>query len=189
MRSQEFVTLLSGGSPDAKTQARSSLLRDAFVHARLPYCNRHPSIPMSFRKFRFASATAAAVAIIASMAACGDPKGQAVPITVSFSSTYPLPTALTTGSTVGIEAVVDNDNQDAGVTFSCTPDTPAGECGTFTPPGAGTNVPSCYQAPDAVPGGDGTVTLTATSVTDPTKSVSSQPITISSGEAVITCTP
>ena len=144
---------------------------------------------MSFRKVRLMSAAVAMVAIVGPMAACGDPKGQAVPITVSFASTYPLPTALTTGSTVGIEAVVDNDNQDAGVTFSCTPDTPAGECGTFTPPGAGTNVPSCYQAPADVPVGDGTVTLTATSVTDPTKSVSSQPITISSGGAVITCTP
>ncbi len=121
--------------------------------------------------------------------ACGDPKGQSPPIVVTFSSTYTIPASLTTGSTTGIEALVANDNQNAGVTFTCTPDTPAGECGSFTPPATGSNVPSCYQAPAAVPGGDGTVTLTATSVTDPTKSVSSTPIAIMSGAAVVTCTP
>jgi hypothetical protein len=127
--------------------------------------------------------------MLAGLGGCGDPKGQSPPITVTFSPTYTIPASLSTGSTTGIEAIVANDNQNAGVNFTCTPDTPAGECGTFTPSSTGSNVPSCYQAPDAVPGGDGTVTLTATSVTDPTKSVSSTPITIVSGEAVVTCTP
>jgi hypothetical protein len=130
-----------------------------------------------------------ATVMIASLLACGDPKGQLPAITLTLSPTYPLPTSLTTGSTTGIEVLVANDAKNAGVNFTCTPNTPTGECGTFSPPSAGSNVPSCYQAPAAVPGGDGTVTLTATSVTDPTKFISSAPIAIQSGAPVVTCTP
>ncbi len=138
---------------------------------------------------RLIAGTASTLIMIAALVTCGDPTGQSPPIAVTFSTTYTIPASLTTGSTTGIEALVANDNQNAGVTFTCTPDTPAGECGSFTPPATGSNVPSCYQAPPAVPGGDGTVTLTATSVTDHTKSVSSTPIAIVSGAAVVTCTP
>ncbi len=126
---------------------------------------------------------------VAALVACGDPNGQSPPIALTFSTTYPLPASLNTGSTTGIEVIVANDNQDAGVTFTCTPNTPTGECGSFTPPSAGSNVPSCYQAPATLPGGDGTVVLTATSLTDPTKSISSAPIAIVIGTAVVTCTP
>jgi hypothetical protein len=130
-----------------------------------------------------------ATTTISVLVACGDPKAQPPAIMLTFSPAYPLPTSLTTGSTTGIEALVANDTKNAGVNFTCTPDTPAGECGKFSLPAAGSNVPSCYQAPAAVPGGDGTVTLTATSVTDPTKFISSAPIAILSGDPVVTCTP
>jgi hypothetical protein len=138
---------------------------------------------------RLIANTATAVLVIAAVSACGDPKGQSPPITLGFSSIYPIPSSLTTGSTTGVEVIVTNDNQNAGANFTCTPDTPIGECGSFSPPSAGSNVPTCYQAPAAVPAGDGTVTLTATSVTDPTKSISSTPIAIVSGISVVTCTP
>jgi hypothetical protein len=146
---------------------------------------------MGFQRptLRLIAGTVSTLAMIGALGACGDPKGQSPPIEVTFSPTYQIPASLTTGSTTGIEALVANDNQNAGVTLTCTPDTPAGECGGFTPPAAGSNVPSCYRAPADVPGGDGTVTLTATSVTDATKSVSSTPITIVSGAAVVTCMP
>lgn len=104
--------------------------------------------------------------LLALLVSCGgDPKSQAVPITVAFDPNFPPPASLNTGSSVGIAAVVTNDNQFAGVNFSCVP---TGTCGTFTPGGSGSGVPVCYLAPAQVPGG-GTATVTATSVTDPTK--------------------
>jgi hypothetical protein len=123
----------------------------------------------------------AAVALIA----CGDPKYQPPAIVVTFSPYFPPPTSLNTGTTTGIAAVVTNDPKNAGVNFTCVP---AGDCGSFNPALIASNVPTCYQAPGTVPNGD-TVTLTATSVSDPTKSISSAPITISRGDPVSGCTP
>ena len=116
-------------------------------------------------------------ALIALLFACGgDPKSQAVPITVAFDPNFPPPASLNTGAYAGIAAVVTNDNQNAGVNFSCVP---TGSCGTFTPSGTGSAVPVCYLAPAQVPTG-GTATVTATSVTDPTK-FKSATITIVAG--------
>jgi hypothetical protein len=69
---------------------------------------------------------------------------------------------------VGIAADVANDSKNAGVRFSCAP---ADACGTFGQNPIASAVPTTYQAPSAVPPG-GSVTVTATSVTDPTKFVS-----------------
>ena len=49
-------------------------------------------------------------------------------------------------------------------------------------------IPTCYEAPETVPVGN-TVTITATSVTDPTKSVISAPITILVGSSTQPCAP
>jgi hypothetical protein len=116
------------------------------------------------------------LALTAGLGACGDPKSQPVPIMVTFNTGNPPPTSLETGAFAAIAADVANDNQNAGVSFSCIP---MGACGSFTPTSAGTTDPVCYLAPDAIPAGN-TVTVTATSLTDPTKSVSAN-ITIVSG--------
>jgi hypothetical protein len=127
------------------------------------------------------------MAMAAALAGCGDPKAQTPPITLTFSSNYPLPTTLNTGSTTGIAVLVANDPKNGGVNFTCTPDTSAGECGAFSsPPSAGNNIPVCYQAPSAVPSG-GMVTLVATSASDPAISISSTPIAIASGSSVSGC--
>ena len=123
----------------------------------------------------------AAVALIA----CGDPKYQPPAIVVTFSPYFPPPTSLNTGTTTGIAAVVTNDPKNAGVNFTCVP---AGDCGSFNPALIASNVPTCYQAPGTVPS-NSTVTLTATSVSDPTKFISSAPIAISRGDPVSGCTP
>jgi hypothetical protein len=107
-----------------------------------------------------------AMLLIAGLVACGDPKYQPPAIVVTFFA--PPPASLNTGATAGITAVVTNDSKNAGVKFSCDP---VGDCGTFTPNPIASNVPTTYQAPPTVPTG-GTVTVTATSATDPTKSVS-----------------
>jgi len=108
-----------------------------------------------------------AMAPIAGLLACGDPKYQAPAIVVTFSTGFPPPTALEISATSGIAAVVTNDPKNAGVDFSCLP---AKECGTFSPNPVASNVPTTYQAPPTVPSG-GSVTVTATSVTDSTKLV------------------
>ncbi|MBZ5664619.1 MAG: hypothetical protein LAO30_08450 [Acidobacteriia bacterium] len=114
--------------------------------------------------------------VIAVLLSCGVSKSGAPAIVVTFDPGFLPPASLNTGAYAGIAADVANDNQNAGVTFACDP---AGACGSFTPIGGGSAVPVCYLAPSQVPAGN-TVTVTATSVTDPTKSKSAT-ITIVSG--------
>ena len=118
------------------------------------------------------------------LTACGDTKYQPPAIAVTFSPYFPPPTSLNTDSTTGIAAVVANDPKNGGVNFTCVP---AGDCGSFNPAQIASNVPTCYQAPGTVPSGS-SVTLTATSVSDPAKSISSSPITISRRDPVSGCT-
>ena len=129
--------------------------------------------------------TSGAAAVALALIACGDPKYQPPAIVVTFSPYFSPPTALNTGSTTGIAAVVTNDSKNGGVNFTCVP---AGDCGSFNPAEIASNVPTCYQAPGTVPSSS-TVTVTATSVSDPTKSISSAAITISRGDPVSGCTP
>jgi hypothetical protein len=105
--------------------------------------------------------------LIGLIAACGDPKFRTPAIAVTFSTAFPPPTAVSTGASAGIAAVVANDSANAGVSWACSP---AGECGSFAPNLSGSNIPTTYQAPSTIPAG-GSVTITATSVTDNTKSI------------------
>jgi len=107
-------------------------------------------------------------AVIAGSTGCGDPKYRAPAIVVTFDPNFPPPTALAAGATAGVAADIANDTKNSGVNFTCAP---AGACGSFTPPQIASGVPTNYQSPSAIPAG-GTVNITATSVTDPTKSVS-----------------
>jgi hypothetical protein len=109
-----------------------------------------------------------AAALLAALIACGDPNSTLPPIVVTFSNEFPPPAALEASATAGIAAIVTNGPPNAEVNFTCLP---AGECGTFSPNPIASNVPTTYQAPPVVPP-DGTVTVTATSVNDTTKSVS-----------------
>jgi len=128
-----------------------------------------------------------ATATIAALVACGDPKYQPPAIVVTFDPNFPPPTSTNAGAywDKGVAADVANDTKAAGVNFSCAP---AGDCGTFNPTHAPTTVPTCYQAPSPGPAG-GTVTITATSSTDPTKFVTSAPITITTGPPGQSCNP
>lgn len=77
------------------------------------------------------------------------------------------PQSIQTGSTAPMGALVSNDSASAGVVWSCAP---VGSCGSFSPSQTGSGANTTYTAPATVPNG-GTVTLTATSVSDATKSV------------------
>jgi hypothetical protein len=101
------------------------------------------------------------------LASCGDPT-QGTPIAVTFSPDFQPPSSIDTGAYAGIAATVSNDPHNGGVLFSCAP---MGACGTFTPQAAGSAIPVCYLAPVQVPAG-GSVTITASATSDPTKFVS-----------------
>lgn len=129
---------------------------------------------------RLIAAAITIMAMLAVLTACGDPKAQPPAIVVTFDATYSPPASLDTGEYAGLAADVANDTSGSGkVNWSCMPSAPAGACGTFSPTQTGSTVPTCYLAPADVPA-QNPVTVTATSVTDPTKSVSAT-ITIVSG--------
>ena len=118
------------------------------------------------------------------LAACGSQNSAQPAISVTFTPGFTPPTAMTVSEQCGVAATVTNDPKNAGVTWmaACS----NAPCGTFIPSAASASeVPITYMAPAMAPTG-GTVTLTATSVTDPTKSVTSSPIQI--GETSSGCT-
>ena len=76
---------------------------------------------------------------------------------------------LNAGATTQIKAVVNNDAQNEGVSWSAT--CGSSDCGTFAPASTGSGVATTYTAPAMAPAG-GTVQVTAISVTDPNKTAS-----------------
>ncbi len=88
-----------------------------------------------------------------------------VPITVTFAAQPP--TSLAMNATTNITANVANDSANAGVKWTVTCGSSA--CGLFNPATSASGAATIFMAPSAVPTGN-TVTVTATSVTDSTKS-------------------
>jgi|CZKD01.1.fsa_nt_gi hypothetical protein len=108
------------------------------------------------------------------LAACGkgydNPPGTTTG-TLTVQMVQTPPPAITAGGTAGIVATVLYDNKNGGVTWSCAP---AGSCGTFSPTTTGYQIATLYTAPTTGPAGalNVPVTITATSVTDNTKTAS-----------------
>jgi hypothetical protein len=115
--------------------------------------------------------TAAVLVFIATLvlAACGTHNSALPPITVAFTPGFTPPASMATGGNTGIAATVTNDNQTGTVTWSVTCSN--APCGTFSPTSTPSATPTTYTAPATAPTG-GSVTITATSNTDKTKSVS-----------------
>jgi hypothetical protein len=99
----------------------------------------------------------------------GSSSGPTPPAPISVSFLDPPVTSLNTGTSTGLTATVNNDSNNAGVTWkvSCG----GSSCGTINPATTMSGASATYTAPSAVPS-PATVTVTATSVTDSTKSVS-----------------
>jgi uncharacterized membrane protein YgcG len=116
-----------------------------------------------------------AVVALALLSACGPAAYVAPPISVTFTPGFTPPTAMTVSEQCGVAATVTNDPKNQGVTWKAA--CGSSSCGTFSNGGGGSSIPITYTSPATIPTGN-TVTLTATSVTDPTKSVTSSPITI-----------
>lgn len=116
-------------------------------------------------------------AMLAAMLACVHSMYDPPPIVLTFSPGFQPPASLNTGAYAGIAVTATNGPLNGNeVGFSCTP---VGACGTFTPGSAASTIPVCYLAPDLVPPNN-TVTVTATSSVDGTKSISAT-ITIENG--------
>jgi hypothetical protein len=91
-----------------------------------------------------------------------------IPISVTFY--LPPPSSMPTGTSAPISARITNDaSANPQVTWSVTCNSSA--CGSFSTTTTGDEVSTTYTAPAAVPAG-GSASVTARSVTDPTKSVS-----------------
>ena len=93
-------------------------------------------------------------------------------LTVQFAQSPPA--TMQSGQSVGLEAVALNDSGSGSISWSCAP---AGSCGSFNPSTTGYQITTLYTAPTYVngpvtPNLGHTVTITATSVTDSSKSVS-----------------
>jgi hypothetical protein len=91
-----------------------------------------------------------------------------IPISVSFFAT--LPASLQVNASIGLSANIQNDtsaNPQVKWTVTCG----SASCGSFSSTTTGSENPTTYTAPPTIPMGN-TVTIMATSVTDPTKSVS-----------------
>jgi hypothetical protein len=127
------------------------------------------------RIVKFALASFVALLVVA--CSSGTSSGPTpVPISVTFL-TAPV-TSLNTSSSTGLTAVVNNDTNNAGVTWmvSCG----GSSCGTISPIQTASGASATYTAPSAVPT-PATVTVTATSVTDNTKSISASITITASG--------
>ncbi len=90
-----------------------------------------------------------------------------------------LPSSVQTSSHTVMSATVLNDLANAGVDWTVSCGSGSSSCGSFNPTHTATAVTTTYTAPATIPTGN-TVTITATSTADPTKFVSSSPITITS---------
>jgi hypothetical protein len=91
-----------------------------------------------------------------------------IPISVSFFA--PPPASLEVNTTATLNAVIANDvsaNPEVKWTVTCS----ASACGSFSPTTTTSEQGAVYTAPASIPSG-GSVTVTATSITDSTKSVS-----------------
>jgi len=101
-----------------------------------------------------------------------------LPISIQFGAS-PVSTMPIAG-TASFKAVLTNDYVSGGVNWTAT--CGASACGSFSPAKTASGVATDYTAPASVPPG-GTVVVSATSVTDPTKSISTtvtiEPVTVS----------
>ena len=116
------------------------------------------------------------IAAIALLSACGASSVPPPAITVTFTPGFTPPTAMMVSEACGVAATLTNDSKNQGVTWTAS--CGSASCGTFTPTAASASgIPITYTSPAAIPSG-GTVTLIATSVTDPTKNATSAAIPI-----------
>ncbi len=118
------------------------------------------------------------VASVFVLTGCGGGNGGSDAPTISVDFSGNPPSAVIINSATQIAAVVNGDSTHAGAKWSVTCGSP--QCGTVSPAATTSGVNTTYTAPAAVPSA-AIVTITATSVADPTKSVATT-ITINASQ-------
>jgi hypothetical protein len=106
------------------------------------------------------------------------------PEAISVALSPQPPSSTDTGSIINLAAVVSNDSANGGVKWSVT--CGSAQCGSFSAASTTSGTATKFTAPASAPK-PATVTVTATSVTDPTKAASAT-ITISTPSAPVTVT-
>lgn len=128
---------------------------------------------MKFHRLAFLLVTIAMTALLAGCAGLGSNP----PVGVAFTAGLTPPTSMDASANINVAATVTNDPGHAGVSWTVT--CGSDSCGYFdTANPVASGSPVVYHAPDSIPS-ENTVTLTATSVTDSTKSASAT-VTITS---------
>jgi hypothetical protein len=106
------------------------------------------------------------------------------PEAISVALSPQPPSSTDTGSIINLAAVVSNDSANGGVKWSVT--CGSAQCGSFSAASTTSGTATKFTAPASAPK-PATVTVTATSVTDPTRAASAT-ITISTPSAPVTVT-
>lgn len=122
-------------------------------------------------KLRHSSSLIVLVALVMMIAGCsgGSSSNPNPPNPISVALSPQAPSSIDTGSTASLIAVVSNDNANAGVKWSVS--CGGSQCGGFSAGSTPSGTATKFAAPGSVPN-PATVTVTATSVTDATKSAS-----------------
>jgi hypothetical protein len=126
----------------------------------------------------------ALILLVLMIAGCSSSGSPNPPEAISVALSPQPPSSTGTGSTINLTAVVSNDSANAGVTWSVT--CGSSQCGSFSTASTASGTATKFTAPTSAPK-PATVAITATSVTDSTKSASAT-ITISTPSAPITVT-
>jgi hypothetical protein len=135
-------------------------------------------------KLSFSSYVLAALVLLALITGCGGSGSSPNPPAVSVMISPQAPASMDASSSASMTAVISNDSANAGVKWSVT--CGSSQCGSFSAAATASGVATKYTAPATAPK-PASVTVTATSVTDATKSASAT-ITISSPTAPISVT-
>ena len=138
-------------------------------------------------KLRYSSCLIVAFATIMMIAGCGGAGSSPNPpnppgISVTFNPQ--APSSIDTSSTASLTAVVSNDSANEGVKWSVT--CGSSQCGSFSASSTASGTAIKFTAPGSIPS-PATVTITATSVSDTTKSASAS-ITVNAPSGPISVT-
>ena len=122
-------------------------------------------------KLRPSSYLVLAIAFVMMIAGCsgGSSPNPPDPPAISVAFSPQAPTSVDAGSTASLTAIVSNDSANGGVKWSVT--CGSGQCGSFSATSTSSGAATKFTAPGSAPN-PATVTVTATSVTDSTKSAS-----------------
>ncbi len=102
------------------------------------------------------------------LSGCNGGGSSQLPISVTLLP--PGTTSLPAGASVNVTAQVTNDSSNKGVMWSMS--CPTAPCGSIAPPTTGSGDAALFTAPSTAPASPVTVTITATSIADKTKSAS-----------------